>query len=160
VSSRGAQAVLLVALAAAWGLGMNLVRREPLPLRGALTPPPPPETGAGLPAIAADAALFAFESGAFFVDTRDRAVYEQRRVAGAVSVPADDFQARYFDVVAGLGADAALVVYGAGADSFAVRRVAQELRDLGHTDVQLVVCGLDSLLARGLDASQGPEGTP
>lgn len=160
MSSRGAQAFLLLALAAAWGLGVNALRDKPLPLRGALSPPPPAETGAGLPAIAPEAALFAFESGAFFVDVRDAASYEQRRVVGALSVSADDFQTRYFDVVAGLGTQATLVVYGAGPDSFAVRRVAQELHDLGHTDVQLVVCGLDTLLSRGLDAAQGQEEMP
>jgi rhodanese-related sulfurtransferase len=139
---------------------MNVARHRPLPLRGALEAPPPQEAGAGLPAIAPEAAQFAFESGAFFIDTRDRAAYEERRVAGALSVPADDFQARYFDVVAGLGSDAPLVVYGAGADSFAVRHVAQQLRDLGHSDVQLVVCGLAALLARGVDAAAGPGDTP
>lgn len=160
MSSRGAQAFLLVALAAAWGLGVNAFREKPLPLRGALAPPPPAETGTGLAAIAPEAALFAFESGAFFVDVRDHASYEQQRVVGALSIPADEFQARYFDALAGMGTSAALVVYGAGPDSFAVRRVAQELTDLGHADVQLVVCGLDGLLASGVDAAHGSEAMP
>lgn len=160
MSSRGAQAFLLLALAAAWGLGVNTLRHKPLPLRGELSPPAPAETGAGLAAIAPEAALFAFESGAFFVDVRDGASFEQHRVVGALSVFADDFQTRYFDAVAGLGTEAPIVVYGAGPDSFAVRRVAQELRDLGHKDVQLVVCGVDTLLARGIDAAQGHEEMP
>ena len=160
MSSRVAQVLLLLALAAAWGFGANALRPDPLPLRGAVEPPPPPEAGADLPAAPAEAALSAWESGAFFVDVRDPAAFTDRHVSGALSIPAADFDAHYFDVVASLGPEVPLLVYGAGADSFDVRHVAQELKDRGHTLVDLVVCGAESLYVLGLAPAVGEEGMP
>ena len=50
-----------------------------------------------------------------------------------------------------------LFLYGAGADSFAVRRTAALLDEFGHADVRFVVNGLEELLAAGIDAAEGPE---
>ncbi len=155
MTSRGAQVLLLLALAGAWGFGVNALRSDPLPLRGAIGPPPVAEAGADLPSITAIAARAAWDAGAFFVDVRDPEAYLAGHVAGALSVPADDFDAYYFDHVAALASEIPLVVYGAGPDSFRVRHVAQELTDRGHLGVDLVVCGVDSLYAAGLDAGSG-----
>jgi hypothetical protein len=57
-----------------------------------------------------------------------------------------------------LGPDVPVVLYGAGPDSFAVRRAAQYLLDSGNTDVSLVVCGVDGLVGAGVDAASGPTG--
>lgn len=157
MTSRGAQVLLLLVAAAAWGLGANALRPEPLPLRGRLEPLPPLEAGATLPSIHPLSARAAWENGAFFVDVRDPAEYMAGHVSGALSLPADDFDAHYFDVVAGLDSDIPLVVYGAGPDSFRVRRVAQELTDRGHAGVDVVIAGLDSLYAAGLDAGFGED---
>lgn len=159
MTSRGAQVLLLLGLAVVWGLGGNALRSDPLPFRGEIGPPPAPEAGSDLPSITPYAARSAWDAGAFFVDVRDGAAYAHGHVAGAVSLPAGEFDARYFDVVAGLDSEIPLVVYGAGPDSFEVRRVAQELRDRGHLGVDLVVCGVDSLYAGGLDAGFA-EGMP
>ena len=160
MSGRVAQVLLLLALAVAWGFGANALRPDPMPLRGAVEPPPPPESGSDLPAAPAEAALTAWESGAFFVDVRDSIAFTERHVSGALFVPAADFDGHYFDVVASLGPEVPLLVYGAGADSFEVRHVAQELKDRGHTIVDLVVCGADSLYALGLAPAMGEEGLP
>lgn len=155
MTSRGAQVLLLLGLAVAWGLGANALRSDPLPLRGPIGPPPPVEAGAGLPSITAGAARAAWEAGAFFVDVREPEAYLEGHVAGALPLPADAFDAHYFDHVATLDSGIPLVVYGAGPDSFRVRHVAQELRDRGHAGVDLVVCGADSLYAAGLGAGSG-----
>jgi hypothetical protein len=142
------------------GFGLNGFRSEPLSLSGALAPPPAPEPGADLPAHTAGEALGPWEEGAFFLDVRARGAYDDRRVAGAFSFEAERSSDRYFDVVAAWGDEIPLFVYGAGPDSFAVRRVAAELIELGH-DVGLVVCGLDGLVDAGLDFEEGPaEGMP
>ena len=154
------EALVLVGAAVAIGFGVNAARDEPLPLTASLDPPPPRESGADLTTQSTGVALRQWEEGAFFLDVRSRDEYEDRRVAGAFSLEADQFEDRYFDVLAGFGTEIPVFVYGAGPDSFAVRRVAAQLLDLGH-DVGLAVCGLEELLAAGLDAEAGPaEGMP
>ena len=153
--SRAAREALGLAGAAVLiGLGLNGFRAEPLPLRGSLEPPPAPEPGAGLPARPPEEALIAWEEGAFFLDVRPREAWDERRVAGAFSFEAESSADRYFEVVAAFGDEIPLFVYGAGPDSFAVRRVAAELIELGH-DVGFVVCGLDGLIDAGLDFDEG-----
>jgi rhodanese-related sulfurtransferase len=156
----GREALVLVGAALVIGFGVNAVRDEPLPMTGSLDPPPPRELGADLSAQSTGEALRQWEEGVFFLDVRSRDAYEARRIAGAFWLEAEQFADRYFDVVAGFGAEIPLFVYGAGSDSFAVRRVAAELLDLGH-EVGLAVCGLEELIAAGVDAEDGPsEGMP
>ena len=160
MSRRGREALALAGAAVLIGFGLNGMRDEPLPLTGSLGPPPAPEPGAGLPARTREEALRFWEEGALFLDVRSHDDYDARRVAGAISFEAERAEARYYEAVAPLGADVPLFVYGAGPDSFAVRRVTAELRDLGH-QVDLVVCGLDELVAAGIAVEEGPaEGTP
>lgn len=160
MSRTAREAIGLAAAAVAIGFALNGLRADPLPLSGSLGPPPAPEPGAGLPANTSGEALTFWEEGAFFLDVRARDAYEERRVAGAFSFEAERSSDRYFEVVAGFGDEIPLFVYGAGPDSFAVRRVAAELIDLGH-EVGLAVCGLEGLLAAGIDSEEGPaEGLP
>jgi hypothetical protein len=141
------------------GFGLNGIREDPLPLTGSLEPPPAPEPGAGLPSRTPVEALRSWEDGALFLDVRARDMYDARRVAGALSFEAERSEARYFEAIAPLGVEVPLFVYGAGPDSFAVRRVTAELRDLGH-QVDLAVRGLDELVAAGIPVEEGPpEGT-
>lgn len=128
-----------------------------MPLSGSLDPPPAPEPGQELPAASPADAVARWNEGAFFLDIRPEEDWEARRVSGAFSFEAERFDDRYFDVIASFGADVPLVVYGAGPDSFVVRRVAARLLDLGHTDVELVVGGLAGLLAAGAGEARGPE---
>ncbi|MCA9753535.1 MAG: rhodanese-like domain-containing protein [Gemmatimonadetes bacterium] len=149
------QGLILVVVATAVGFAANVAREKPLPLRGSLDPPAPPEPGADLPAASADEALAAWENGAFFLDVREPGAFDTRRVAGSYSVPPADFDDRYFEVVSDFGPELPLVVYGAAADSFVVRRTAARLMDLGHSDVLAVTSGLESLLAAGLAPDSG-----
>jgi hypothetical protein len=160
LSRRAREALALVGASVLVGLGWNGIREDPLPFRGSLEPPPPPEPGAGLPASTREDALLSWEEGAVFLDVRSREAYDARHVAGAVSFEAERSGDRYFEVVAPLGVEVPLFVYGDGPDSFAVRRVAAELLDLGHR-VDLAVCGLEELIAAGIGAGEEvPEGTP
>jgi rhodanese-related sulfurtransferase len=161
VSAGARQAIILVLLAAGLGLGLNAVRVEPLPLSGSLDPPAPPEPGADLPVTGPDVAVGAWEEGAFFLDVRDPAAWEQSRVSGAFSFTESDFDSRYFDVVAVFGTDLPLVLYGDAGDPWPVRRTAARLIDLGHSDIRLVTAGLEALLAAGIAEASGPgEGGP
>jgi rhodanese-related sulfurtransferase len=158
VTGAGRQALVLVALGAAIGFGANALRPEPLPLSGSLEPPPPPEPGADLPVTPPAETPAAWEEGAFFLDIRNPAAWEERRVAGSFPFPADSFDDRYFEVVADFGTELPLVVYGAAADSFEVRRTAARLIDLGHADVRVVTAGLDAILDAGVGEDGGPPG--
>jgi rhodanese-related sulfurtransferase len=148
---------VLCILGAGLGLGANLVREDPLPLGGSLDPPAPPEPGATLPAASAEEALGWWEEGAFFLDVRAPEAFEERHVAGALRLAPEEFDRRYGETLGSLPEDVPLFVYGAGPDSFAVRRVAQRLLDYGHSRVGLAVCGLEALLGAGLGGAEGPE---
>ena len=70
-------------------------------------------------------------------------------MAGSVSMQARGFPQSYYDIVPPLDTAIPLVVYGSGPDSFAVRRVASELIDIGR-QVTPAVCGVEGLLAAGV----------
>jgi rhodanese-related sulfurtransferase len=144
------QALAILVAGTLLGFGGNALRSSPLPLSGSLDPPPAPEAGADLAGVSADDALALWEAGAFFLDIRAETEWERQRVAGALSVAADDFDSRYFDEVAAFGTDVPLFVYGSPEDSFAVKQVVVQLRDLGHADVAFVTGGLPELLAAGI----------
>lgn len=114
-----------------------------------------PEQGTSLPAISAEEALAQFENGALFVDIRTKDEWGKARVSGAVSMQAQEFPQSYYDIVPPLDSAIPLVVYGAGPDSFAVRRVTAELMDIGHAQVAPAVCGMEGLLAAGIPSEAG-----
>lgn len=151
------QALAILAAGAVLGLGANPLREKPLPLRGSLDPPPAPEPGSELVANTPEEALSRWEEGAFFLDARSRDEWEERRISGAFSLPAHEFESRYFELSPELDPSLPLFVYGAGADSFAVRRVVANLIDFGHGDVGFVVEGLEVLVDAGLGTTSGPE---
>jgi rhodanese-related sulfurtransferase len=151
------QALAILVAGAALGLSSNIFRERPLPFSGPLDPPPEREAGSDLAAGTLEEALSRFEEGAFFLDVRPAADWESRRVSGAFSVPADEFDDRYFLTISGLGTEVPLFVYGAGPDSHVVRRVVAQLSELGHEQVGFVTGGVDALLAAGLSAASGPE---
>ena len=151
------QSLAYLGAAVVLGVGLNSLRPEPLPLTGPVGPPPPPEAGAGLPASSAAEAYESWLAGTFFLDLRPRDDWEARRVAGSWSLDAGDFENRYFEIGGILDPSLPLFLYGAGADSFAVRRTVALLGEFGHADVKFVVDGLDGLLAAGIDAAEGPQ---
>ena len=155
MSPRLKQSLGILAISVLLGFVSNSLRDEPLPLRGELGPPPEPEQGASLPAISAPEALAQWESGALFIDVRTKDEWEAARVAGAVSMQAQGFPQSYYEIVPPLDSAIPLIVYGAGADSFSVRRIASELIDIGHAQVSPAVCGVDGLLAAGVPSENG-----
>jgi len=156
VTPASREALVLLLVGAGLGLGGNALRPAPLPFTAPELPPSPPEPGASLEATAPAAAAEAWRAGAFFLDIRPAEEFEAARVAGALPLPADRLEDVYYESIVNLGADMPLVVYGDAADPFTVRRVTQFLVDLGHTDVACVTGGVDSLLAAGIDAGEGP----
>ncbi len=151
------QAAVLVVAGAVIGFGANFLRGKPLPFSGRLDPPPPPEPGADLPGLSPAEAVSRWEEGALVLDIRVYEKFVSSHVAGALSFEITDYESRYFETVANFGADAPLLLYGAGADSHEVRRVAAYLINLGHEDVGFAVCGLDDLIAAGMEEASGEE---
>jgi rhodanese-related sulfurtransferase len=159
LSSGLKQSLAILTVSVLVGLVSNQMRDEPLPLRGALGPPPVPEQGTSLPAISAEEALTQWESGALFVDVRTKEEWEGARVAGSISMQAQGFPQSYYDIVPPIDSAIPLVVYGSGPDSFAVRRVVAELIDIGHAQVNPAVCGVGGLLAAGVPSEGGAANT-
>ena len=94
-----------------------------------------------------------------FVDVRDPEAWDAGRVTGALSMAAAEFPQSYFALVPQPDPAIPLVVYGAGADSFAVRRVAAELGEMGHGDVAFLTGGFAALEAAGLPAESAAGST-
>jgi rhodanese-related sulfurtransferase len=151
------QALAILIAGAALGVSANPFRERPLPFSGSLDPPAAREPGSDLAASPIQDAASRWQEGAFFLDVRPSSDWERLRVSGSLSVPADEFDDRYFGDLVQLGTEVPLFVYGAGPDSYVVRRVVAQLRDLGHAQVGFVTGGLDALLAAGLGAASGPE---
>jgi rhodanese-related sulfurtransferase len=149
------QGLAILALSCVVGFGANALRKEPLAMRGSLDPPPEPEPGADLPAITADEARTKWEEGALFVDARAREEWDAAHATGAAPLDASAFPQSYFDLVPPLDPAIPLIVYGAGPDSFAVRRLAAGLGEMGHADVSLVVKGLSELEGAGIPVEKG-----
>jgi rhodanese-related sulfurtransferase len=153
------QAVLLLGLAAIFGFGANVLREAPLAFSKS-NEPLPPEPGSDLVSSTAEDALLRWEEGAFFLDVRPREDYERAHVSGAVWLGPAPLSERYVETLSSFDLAMPLFVYGAGPDSHVVRRQAAELSSFGHADVKLAVCGLDGLIAAGVDSESAPGDVP
>ena len=154
------QALAILVAGAVLALTANALRHRPLPFSGSLDPPPEREPGSDLAATPLEEVARRWQEGEFFLDVRPASDWERLRVSGSLSVPADEFEDRYFDVVAQFGTEVPLFVYGAGPDSHVVRRVVAQLRELGHEEIGFVTGGVDELIAAGVGAAAAGEPNP
>jgi len=147
--------VLLAAISVAAGLAINSLRNRPSPVpqvdRGGL--PPVLETGSSgvILSLKEFRALVEGRQG-WVVDARPAASYQEGHVPGAVSLPRDDFAARYADVKSKFEEDKSrlIIVYCSGyycKDSSTVRK---NLADLGYTNIFIFKRGWPAWQEAGL----------
>jgi rhodanese-related sulfurtransferase len=104
-------AILLIASVV--GLTVNYFRHDRLPLvatQTALTPSTS-STGADLTVSLKEAGFLFFSHEAVFIDARPEVDFHLGHIPGAISLPWEDFEARFQEAMAGVPSDSAVVTY-------------------------------------------------
>jgi len=152
--ARTIERALLIAVAgAALGLAGNVVSPRHIPY---IAPPkvaPQPSDFIQLD----DARQLWLASGAFFLDARAPADYAAGHVAGAYSLPAADFDARYQQVSDMLTLETPLVTYCDGLRCDLSHDITARLRQLGYKNVHILQNGWTVWRKAGLATTTGDQ---
>ncbi|MBM3859668.1 MAG: rhodanese-like domain-containing protein [Verrucomicrobia bacterium] len=145
------RAFLIVAVATAVGFGVNAVSPRRIPwLR------PPPLTVPASEQIPMEEARRLWESGdAIFLDARPVSAFGDGHVAGALSLPLEDFEGRFTAVRPRLAPEQPLVLYCDGEHCDDSLRLLQRLRSMGYTNARVLVNGWTLWRRAGLPTSKG-----
>ena len=147
------QALIVVLVGAAVGLAANGLSPRRIPV---LTPPKAPPHAADVVTLQDAQALW--NSGtALFLDARAPADYQAGHIAGALSLPIDDFDDYYLKVQPLLTPDAAIVAYCDGMDCDLSHRLMDRLREFGFHNVKLLVNGWTAWHTAGLLTHAGAQ---
>ncbi len=142
------QMAALAAAAAALGLGVNFLRREPLPLLRPL-----PRVEADMPAIGEVDAEFVEQirlaPGILLVDARSSAAYRLGRLPGALSLPLADFADAYAILEPRLRQAELLILYCSDATCSDSPELARRLWGKGLKNLLLFHGGMKEWLGRG-----------
>jgi len=132
------------------GAVLGLAANAGSPLRIALlTPPKAPPHAADVVTLQEAKALW--NSGtALFLDARATADYQAGHIAGALSLPIDEFDNHYPQIQPMLTTDTTIVAYCDGLDCDLSHRLIDRLRELDYHNVRLLVNGWTTWHAAGL----------
>jgi rhodanese-related sulfurtransferase len=145
------QALVIVLTGAVLGLAANAGSPLHIPF---LTPPKAPPHAADVVTLQEAKALW--NSGtAFFLDARATADYQAGHIAGALSLPIDEFDNHYLQIQPMLAPDATIVAYCDGKDCDLSHRLMDRLRELGYHNVRLLVNGWTTWHTAGLLTHSG-----
>jgi len=147
------QAFIIVLAGTALGLAANAISPRRIPF---LTQPKAPPQAADVVTLQQAQALW--NSGtAFFLDARAPADYQAGHIAGALSLPIDDFDDHYPQVQPMLTPDTTIVAYCDGEDCDLSHRLMDRLRELGYHNVRLMVNGWTTWHTAGLLTHSGTQ---
>jgi rhodanese-related sulfurtransferase len=135
-------AVLIVAMGI--GLGVNFLRDERLPLVPGASPGVEVKSasnGDNLAITIEDAEALFFEQQALFLDARSKEHYRKGRIAGARSLPWEDFDRRFPHVMAGIPRDTIIITYCDGESCSLSRELASALLAKGYDHVRILADG-------------------
>jgi len=147
------RALVIVLAGAVLGLAANAVSPRRIPV---LTPPktPPPAQDT----VTLKEAQDLWTGGtAFFLDARAPADYAAGHIAGAVSLPIEQFDDHYMQAAAMLTPDATIVAYCDGQDCDLSHRLMTKLHELGYHHVRLLVNGWTTWHTAGLPTHTGDQ---
>jgi rhodanese-related sulfurtransferase len=146
------RAVLLVLMGAALGLLSNAVAPKGISL---LTPPKKvPKADEFVPVDQAH--QWWSEGNTFFLDARKPEDFEAGHIANALNLPVETFTENYPKVAPLLAPDSSIVVYCDGAECELSRRLAEELRGQGYTNVHMLHNGWTAWRTAGFPTATGP----
>jgi rhodanese-related sulfurtransferase len=136
------RALIILAVASAVGLGLNVVSSKPIPWIYV----PPEELqlqgGVKVPLLDEKEARKLFdEEGVVFVDTRHKEDYEKRHVKGAIFLPPDNKEEQFVAVQPLLPEDARLILYCYGPQCEMAEEVANFLVQLGYKKMIIMTAG-------------------
>lgn len=137
------QIPLLIAISGIIALGVNHWRKAPLPLIGdwSVKTRLTEQDGKSL-AIPLDEARQLFDrKAAKFLDARPQAQFENGHISGALSLPWQDITTAFTDIAAQLDDKDAIIAYCDGESCELSHELAVFLKDLGFTDVRVLVNG-------------------
>jgi rhodanese-related sulfurtransferase len=138
---------------AALGLAANAISPRRIPI---ITPPKAPPQARDTVALEAAKALWG-NGTAFFLDARATADYRAGHIAGALSLPIDEFDDHYPQIQPMLTAESAIVVYCDGTDCDLSHRLMDRLHELGYRNVRLLVNGWTTWHKAGLLTHTGDQ---
>ena len=145
------QAFIIVVAGTALGLAANALSPRRIPF---LTPPKAPLDAADV--VTLQDAQELWNSGkAFFLDARAPADYQAGHIAGAISLPIEEFDNYYPQVEPMLTPDTTIVAYCDGNDCDLSHRLMDRLRELGYHNVRLLVNGWTTWHTHGLLTHDG-----
>ena len=88
-----------------------------------------------------DAEALYFNQQAVFLDARSREQYRKGHVEGAKSLPWEDFERRFPQVMSGISRDAIIITYCDGESCNLSRELASALIAKGYDQVRVLVDG-------------------
>lgn len=146
------RALIIVLVAGALGLLNNALSQKGIPL---VTPPkklPTPDEF-----IPLDQARGLWNAGnALFFDARKPEDFEAGHILNARNLPAEDFEQNYVKIAPMLTPESTIVVYCDGTECDLSHRLADQLRQLGYTNVHMIFNGWTSWQKAGFPTEAGP----
>jgi rhodanese-related sulfurtransferase len=148
---------ILVLLVIGVGAGalLNALRPDPLPyaLPGTVL-----ETESGVRAVFLREGHRLFEAGEYiFIDAREEAEFRAGHIEGALSLPAERFDALYPELQV-WAAGQPLLIYGGSENLLAADELARALREKGEKQLLIFAAGFEGWRARGYPIETGDAG--
>ena len=137
------QMLLIVVAAAALGVASNYLRSKPLPLVGnwSIEGRFATQSGGSMMISLADAKALFESHSAVFIDARPVEEFDRGHIQNARSLPWDGAEQQVINVIGNLPNDARIITYCDGATCNLSKDLAQLLKSLGFTRVQVLVNG-------------------
>ena len=134
------------------GLGANHFRDNAIPFIGDWTPETriQDEAGGSMTVSLAEAGQLFQNKSAFFLDARPQSAYEEGHIRGARCLPWLNVDDRFTDVTADLNSDDPIITYCDGETCTLGEDLAFFLRDMGFTNVRVLVNGWTRWRGAGL----------
>ncbi len=147
------RSLLIVMAGAALGLAANAISPRRIPI---ITPPKAaPQASA---TVALEEAKALWGSGtAVFLDARATADYRAGHIAGALSLPIEEFEDHYPQIQPMLTPESTIVAYCDGLDCDLSHRLMDRLHELGYHNVRLLVNGWTTWHMAGLQTHAGDQ---
>lgn len=153
------QSGAIVSLAVIIGLLTNQWRPDKLPLMADLATENPSSLDAkddGLRISMEEAQSLFFAQAALFLDTRPREFFEVGHIQGARSLPLEDFEERFGEVLRDIGTDMFIITYCDGNSCHSSELVALELLEKGCMNVHVLDDGWTLWQQHQLPTAAGP----
>src|SRR5579862_40843 len=131
------RALLIVLAGAVVGLAANAISPRRIPY---ITPPKAAPQAQDTVTLKEAQELWAGGS-AFFLDARALSDYTAGHIAGAWSLPVEEFDDHYSQIARMLAPDSAIIVYCDGLECDLSHRLMAKLREFGYHNVRLIVNG-------------------